>query len=139
MNTLAKITGLFYSNQEKQEIKTRLLDYVKNDSTCKLINIPYERDFLNNSLLKKYIEEFHDNLCINERSMHQIEINKCLIQYRMNEQSLVPDMSKAHEFDNLYINNIKKTNEGKKINNEIIDIPDKEIIDILAIHHGKYN
>lgn len=137
MNTLSRITGIFYSPEEKHEIKNRLFTYIKNDSSGKVINIPQEREFLNNTLLKKYVEDHYKKLCLNERSMHQIEINKCLIQYRMN--GLMPDMKKAHEYDELYINSIKKTDEGKKINDEIINIPDKDIIDILAIYHGNYN
>lgn len=139
MNTLAKFTSIFYSDQEKQQIKDRLLDYVKRDSCGKLIRIPQERDFLNNTILKKYIEDHHMDLCINERTMHQVEINKCITQYRMNGLSKMPDMTKAHEYDNLYIDSIKKTDIGKKINGEINEIPNQDIIDILAIHHGNLN
>lgn len=139
MNTFAKITSIFYSDQEKQQIKDRLLDYVKRDSSGKLIKIPQERDFLDNTILKKYIEDYHKDLCINERTMHKIEIDKCIAQYRMNGLSEMPDMTKAHEYDNLYINSIKKTDIGKKIINEINEIPNQDIINILAIHHGNLN
>lgn len=139
MSTFNKIANYFYTDKEQTIIKKKILNYIKNDSYNKLTKIPDDRLFLNNVLLKRYVEEHYVDLCKDERYAHRVEIQKCLNEFKASGMKVIPDMTKSHEYDKIYTDSIKLTEEGKKICKEIEEISNQDIADILAIYHSNYN
>ena len=100
MNTIAKMTSIIYTDQEKLQIKERFYDYISYSSD----NIPkkYKNINISDSIYKKYIDNCHINLCVDEIIIHQSEINKRMVQYSMNIMDKFPNINNSHILNKIY-------------------------------------